>query len=72
MRASCTVRVEPKLTLDVVKADPDDNRIVECAVESGSEKIITHDNDLLQMKEYEGIEIMKVGVFLNRLQGRGR
>ena len=29
--SSFTQRVEPKQTLDVVKSDPDDNRIVECA-----------------------------------------
>jgi uncharacterized protein len=59
-----TLRVEPKQVLDVVKDDPDDNRIVECAVESGSERIITHDNDLLRMKEYQGIRMMKVHEFL--------
>jgi putative PIN family toxin of toxin-antitoxin system len=43
----CTVRVVPKIKLDVVKDDPDDNRIVECAVHSRSEAIVTHDNELL-------------------------
>jgi len=33
----CTVRCVPKVRLDVVKDDPDDNRILECAVHSGSE-----------------------------------
>jgi uncharacterized protein len=70
--ASCSVRVEPKVTLNVVEADPDDNRIVECAVESGSEQIITHDNDLLRMKEYKGIKIMKVAEFLRQGPERGR
>jgi putative PIN family toxin of toxin-antitoxin system len=69
---SFTKLVEPKQTLDVVKADPDDNRIVECAVESGSEKIITHDNDLLRMKEYNGIKMMKVHEFLREGPERGR
>ncbi len=69
---SFTKLVEAKQTLDVVKADPDDNRIVECAVESGSEKIITHDNDLLRMKEYNGIKMMKVHEFLRERPERGR
>jgi len=53
--AEATIRaathvVTPTMKLNVVASDPDDNKIVECAVESGSEKIITHDNDLLRMK----------------------
>ena len=59
-----TYRVEPTQTLDVVKDDPDDNRIVECAVESGSVAIITHDNDLLRLRSYQGIKMMTVAEFL--------
>src|SRR5438046_1679842 len=70
--SSFTLRVEPKQTLDVVKSDKDDNRIVECAVESGSEAIVTHDKDLLQMKEYQGIRVVKVLDFLREGPERGR
>ena len=63
IRAAAHV-VTPTMKLDVVKDDPDDNRIVECAVEAKSEAIITHDNDLLRIKEYQGIKMMKVGEFL--------
>jgi hypothetical protein len=52
--------------------DPDDNRIVECAVHSRSEAVITNDGDLLRIKSYDGIEMLKVGAFLNPVQGRGR
>ena len=62
----CTVRVVPKLRLDVVKDDPDDNRIVECAVHSRSEAIITNDKDLLRMKSYHGIRMMKINEFLRQ------
>src|SRR6266516_2624153 len=55
--------VDPKLRLDVVPDDPDDNRVVECAVEAGSEAIITNDKDLLRMKRYHRIKIMRVGEF---------
>ena len=70
--ASCTVHVEPMQTLDVVKDDPDDNRIVECAVESASEAIITNDKDLLRMKSYQGIRMMKVYEFLREERGQSR
>ena len=69
--AEATIRaathiVTPTMTLDVVKDDPDDNRIVECAVEAGSEIIVTHDNDLLRMRRYQGIRMMKAGEFLRQ------
>jgi len=67
---ACTERVTPIEVLDVVKDDPDDNRIVECAVASGSHCIITGDNDLLSMGEYAGIKMMNVSDFLQRWMER--
>ena len=64
--SGCTECVTPTEVLDVVKDDPDDNRVVECAVASGSDCIITGDNDLLRMGEYAGIKMMKVSDFLQR------
>lgn len=68
----CTVRCVPKIKLEVVPSDPDDNRIVECAVHSRSEAIITHDKDLRRMKEYQGIRMMKVHEFMREEWGIGR
>ena len=56
--------VVPGEKLNVVPRDADDNSIVECAVASGSEAIITGDKDLLSLKEYAGIKMVKVGEFL--------
>jgi putative PIN family toxin of toxin-antitoxin system len=58
--------VAPTQALDVVKDDTDDNRIVECAVEAGSEYIVTKDKDLLRLGEYGGIKIMRPVDFLQR------
>ena len=44
--ATFTKRVSSTETLDVVKADPDDNRILECAVAAGSDVIVTGDAHL--------------------------
>ena len=62
--ASCTVRCAPKIKLRVVPADEDDNKIVETAVHSRSEAIITNDKDLLRLKEYQGIRMLTVNEFL--------
>jgi putative PIN family toxin of toxin-antitoxin system len=41
--------VSPTQTLSVVKHDPPDNRILECAAESGSDFIVSGDRDLLRL-----------------------
>jgi predicted nucleic acid-binding protein len=48
----------------VVKEDPDDNRVLECAVGARAEFIVMGDKHLLQLEEYAGIRIMKVADFL--------
>ena len=50
--ASFTNRVTPAQTLNVIKEDPPDNRILECAVEAGSDYIVTWDKDLLRLGSY--------------------
>jgi hypothetical protein len=47
----------PTQTIDVIKEDPDDNRILECAVTAGSDVIVTYDKDLLRLGEHMGIKI---------------
>ena len=42
-------RVSPNQTLSVVDADPDDNRVVECAVTANSDYIVSEDDDLLRL-----------------------
>ena len=56
---SFIILIEPKIKADVVKEDPDDNIIIECALESKSKYIITYDRHLLKIKDYQGIEIIK-------------
>jgi len=64
--AGITNRVVPTQLLQVVKEDPPDNRILECAVEAGSEYILTWDKDLLRLGEYAGIRIMTPRQFLEQ------
>ena len=44
--------------------DPDDDRILECAVTAGSDYILSYDKDLLRLKEYAGIKIVTASDFL--------
>ena len=58
----------PIQALTVVAADPDDDRVVECAVAAGSQFIVTGDNDLLQLGNYGDIRIVRVAEFLRLMQ----
>jgi putative PIN family toxin of toxin-antitoxin system len=51
--------VTPRIKIDVVKEDADDNKIIECAVESKSEYILSYDKHLLKLNEYQGIKIAR-------------
>ena len=51
-------------TVDAVKDDPTDNRVLECALESGSRLVITGDRDLLCLSEFRGIRILTPRQFL--------
>ena len=58
--------VTPAQTLDVVKEDEPDNRILECAVEAGSDFIVSADKDLLRLGSYAGASILRADDFLRR------
>ena len=62
-------RVTPTRTLNVVD-DPDDDRILECAVEAGSQYIVTNDKAILRLGQYGEITMIRIVDFLQLLRGR--
>ena len=60
--------VIPKRKITAVKDDPDDDKIIECAVEGKVDYIITQDNHLLKLKDFEGIRIVTPKEFLDILK----
>lgn len=58
------VVVAPKRRLRVVKDDPD-NRILECAVASRAEAIVTGDKALLALKRYERTRVLTLREYLD-------
>ena len=58
-------------TLDVIKTDPDDNRVIECAVAAGSEFIVSGDTDLLAIGSFDGVAVVTASAFLARFEGPG-
>jgi predicted nucleic acid-binding protein len=59
--------VEPKITLQVIKADPDDDRILEGAHAGGADLIVSGDHHLTKLKDFEGIGIVRPAYFLRIL-----
>ncbi|MFH1511041.1 MAG: putative toxin-antitoxin system toxin component, PIN family [Candidatus Woesearchaeota archaeon] len=57
--ASILTVVNPTRKVVVVKDDPGDNKVIECALESGSQYIITYDKHLLKLAEFEKVKIVK-------------
>ena len=60
--------VAPLQAVDVIKEDPADNRILECAAAAGSAYIVTGDKDLHRLGRYETVRVVKVGELLKIIQ----
>lgn len=57
-----------ELLVEVVKNDPDDNKIIGCALEGMADFVVTRDHDLLKIKKYENIQIVTAREFMNILE----
>ncbi len=51
--------------------DPEDNKILESAVEAGAEYLVTRDNDLLSLEKYENVQIVNPSQFWVRYKDEG-
>ena len=58
--------VSPDRVIDACR-DPKDNRFLEAAVEGDADVIVSGDADLLDMREFEKIPILRVSEFLAQL-----
>jgi putative PIN family toxin of toxin-antitoxin system len=56
--------VEPDFELNAVPDDPDDNRVLECAIAGKAEWIVSGDRHLLGIVSYAGIAIVTVRQFV--------
>ena len=58
--------VEPTATLRVVREDPADNRVLECAMAGHADLIVSGDHHLLNLREHAGIPISSPASFRSR------
>ncbi|MBI5853719.1 MAG: putative toxin-antitoxin system toxin component, PIN family [Nitrospirae bacterium] len=59
--------VKPQAHLHILSDEPD-NRILECALESRADFLVTGDRDLLALGQHETIQVITLAQFLAKLQ----
>lgn len=66
-RAACHEAVPARIVPPAELRDPDDAHVLACAVSAGVDAIVAGDDDLLALKSFEGIPIIKVREALEKL-----
>ena len=64
--------VTPAVQLEVIKEDPADDKILECAMTAGSDFIVSGDKDLLRLGRYDSIRILNPADFLGVFMAASR
>ena len=64
--AALAKTVRPNKIEAVIKADPDDDKVLACAKAANAEIIASGDTHLLDLNEYEGIKIITVNQLLEQ------
>ena len=57
--------VQPECTVSICR-DPDDNKFLECAVSSRALYIVSGDKDLLDLEQFDDVEIITAAEFCDR------
>lgn len=60
--------IKPAIKLEIL-TDAPDNRILECAVESQADLIVTGDRHLLELKTFQRVPIVRLRDFLRNFPG---
>lgn len=60
--------IRPQIKLNVVKDDPDDNKFFECAAEGSAKYVVSNDQHLLQVKNYNGVKVLSIQQFLKLIE----
>ncbi len=58
-----TTVVIPDDHYEIIKEDPDDNMVIDCALEAKAEYIVSGDHHLLDLKEFKGVQIVDSATF---------
>lgn len=61
--------VQPQRIFQAVNSDPDDDRVIECAVAADAEWIVSGDKHLLTLGSFNNIQIVTTAIALQILDG---
>lgn len=59
--------IDVETSVNVVETDPDDNKVVACAIDGNADYIVSGDTDLLDLDSYEDISILSPADFHEQL-----
>ena len=60
-------KAEPKLKLQVIDEDVEDNKILECALAAGADIVVSGDKHLLELGKFKRIKILTPREFFDNL-----
>lgn len=63
--------VRPDMTLDIIKDDPDDNRVLECAAVGNADYVVSGDRHLLKLVTFDSVPILTVRQFMDTRETGG-
>lgn len=58
----------PLVKLNIIKEDPDDNKILECAETGKADYIVSGDNHLLKLRKHKDIKVVRTKFILDIIQ----
>jgi uncharacterized protein len=67
IQANSTI-VKPKLKLHIIAEDEEDNKILECALASGADIIVTGDNHLLKLDKFRKTRVLTPRDFFDNIK----
>lgn len=61
------MRVNPTFRFNLITADPDDNKFVDCAITAGATYIVSNDRHFSELKNYDfpKVDVRTLAEFLN-------
>jgi len=69
LHGACDI-ISPSVSVDDIRSDPNDNRILECAVEAQAHFIVSGDPHLLDLGKFEKIRILSPADYLKEFEIR--
>ena len=59
-----SISVKPKFKLNIIKEDPEDNKILDCALQAKANFIVSGDKHLLKLRKFKNTKIVTPREFL--------